>query len=113
MKRIFFTVIISLCLVFGFSHVSFAKTKKKTSQKPSELFTAQSIIIVDISNDTILYSRNIHKQHAPASTVKLLTALVALDSLGDQAQVAISKMLPIPSRQKYGCILVRCITRLI
>lgn len=43
--------------------------------------TARSVLIVDQATGEILYSRNPRVKRAPASTVKLLTALVVLDEL--------------------------------
>lgn len=78
-------VVFFLCAVFPF--IAYAKTNRDKSQ----LFSAQAIIIVNVSQEVVLYSRNIRKRYAPASTVKILTALVALEELGSRAQVAVSK----------------------
>ena len=48
-------------------------------------FTAKSAILVDLSTKTVLYARNEHEQRAPASTTKILTAIVALEN-GDLSQ---------------------------
>jgi D-alanyl-D-alanine carboxypeptidase (penicillin-binding protein 5/6) len=41
--------------------------------------TSKSYLIADIKNSKILYEHNINQKHPPASTAKLMTALVALD----------------------------------
>ena len=42
-------------------------------------FTAQAAILVDLSNKTVVYALNEHEQRAPASTTKILTAIIALE----------------------------------
>lgn len=49
-----------------------------TGVLPSEL-TAQGIIVVDIDSGVFLYQKNPDTQLFPASTTKIMTALVALD----------------------------------
>ncbi len=40
---------------------------------------AEAALLVDVTNGQILYAKNIHQQHEPASTTKLLTALLAVE----------------------------------
>ncbi len=83
---------IGFFVVFGISPFSYAKAKKKRSSSAAgSAFSAQAIIIVDVTKNRTLYSRNSHARYAPASTVKLLTALVALEQLGMKSQVRISR----------------------
>jgi len=49
-----------------------------TGQKPPSL-TARSVIIMDKNSSVIIYSKNENLWVLPASTVKIMTALVALD----------------------------------
>ena len=44
--------------------------------------TAQSAVLMEGNTQRMLYSKNINEKRAPASTTKLLTALVVLDYLG-------------------------------
>ncbi len=60
---------------------------RKTSRSS---VTAEAVYAVDYTNRKVLYSRNARKKLYPASTVKLLTALVVLDRLDLQARVQIS-----------------------
>lgn len=79
-----------IVLLYFLSHATVqAKTKTSRASKPQ--FTAQAIIIVNTSKNKVLYSRNIHKRFPPASTVKLLTGLLACEQLGPQTPVTISK----------------------
>ncbi len=50
-----------------------------------ELFTATQVgmCVYDLTSDTLLYARNIRQRMRPASTEKLLTAIVALSELGE------------------------------
>ncbi len=47
---------------------------------PGEEISATGVVIVDIDSGVFLYTRNEEELFAPASTTKILTALVALDS---------------------------------
>lgn len=51
---------------------------KTTSNPPPDL-TAGSALIIDIDSAVILYEKNSTQRLAPASTTKIMTALVALD----------------------------------
>lgn len=52
----------------------------KTTITPGSEFTATGIIIRDLDSRVYLYKRNEDELLAPASTTKIMTALVALDS---------------------------------
>ncbi len=52
--------------------------------------TAPSAILLEPGTDRILYSRAPHRKQSPASTAKVMTALVALDSLSLDQWVTIS-----------------------
>lgn len=62
--------------------------------------SAQAAIAIDLETGTILYQKNIHQRLSPASTTKIMTALVAMENyqIGDilevppQAQVSGSSM---------------------
>lgn len=49
---------------------------------------AQAWVLADIDSGRILASRNPHEQHAPASTIKALLAMVVLDHLPLNAAIA-------------------------
>ena len=50
-----------------------------------ENVTAQAAFLVDLSAKSVLYAHNEHDQRAPASTTKILTAVIALEE-GDPSQ---------------------------
>lgn len=47
--------------------------------KPKSL-SCDSAIVMEVSTGSILYKKNIHKQHYPASITKVMTALLALEN---------------------------------
>lgn len=51
-----------------------------TGAYPGTEVTAQGVVIEDVDSGVILYQRNSYEPFAPASTTKILTALVALDT---------------------------------
>ena len=75
-------------VLFCFCLDCFAKSIRRNKR---ELITAESAIVVDLSKNKFIYSKNIHTKRAPASTIKILTALIAIEELGSQAEVEISE----------------------
>lgn len=58
---------------------------------PAPAFTGQSCIITDFSTGDILYSANPTLQIFPASTIKLLTAMIALDLADTDKSITLSR----------------------
>lgn len=56
------------------------------------ILSAQSVLAVDIDSETILYEKNPDSGLLPASTTKIITALVALDSLSLDRVVTVGKI---------------------
>lgn len=52
--------------------------------------TAESAILMDADTGVILYAKNIHKQQYPASTTKILTTLIAIESCALDEMVTFS-----------------------
>lgn len=50
-----------------------------TTEKPE--ITGQSAILIDATTGKILFEKNSHDQHFPASTTKIMTAILALENL--------------------------------
>ena len=67
-----------------------------TGQTPQPIFSAWASIAVDYDTGQILYQNNIHVRHAPASTTKLMTAVVAED------YYQTSQMLTVPHQANVG-----------
>lgn len=53
--------------------------------------TSKSAIVCDLNSDTILYSKNIDKKIYPASTTKVLTAILAIENLDLNQTVTVTK----------------------
>lgn len=71
-------------------------TAAMASDELSNLQT-QAIILIDQNTGEVLYEKNAHQKMSPASTVKLLTALVALDYAGPDDEVTIgNEVLQVP-----------------
>lgn len=64
-----------------------AATTKRLNRKIS----SRSAIIIDAVNGRTLYSRNPDKQRQPASTIKVLTGMIALKSLTRAENVPVSR----------------------
>ncbi len=100
LKRSFFFIIINILL---FSHcipVYAVNTKPTAEQKAAAeerkfltvesnewkgwpegpVLGAEAAILMDFNTDTILYSKNIHEQLYPASTTKMMTALLTIEN---------------------------------
>lgn len=62
----------------------------KTSEKPDII--AESAVIVDGATGKVVYAKNAHARMAPASTTKIMTAIVALENgrLDDLVQIDVN-----------------------
>ena len=59
----------------------------------SALTSAQSMAVLEVSTGRVLYSKNMHKQMRPASTTKILTAIVVIENVDD-----LDKLVKIPPK---------------
>ncbi|MFH0877986.1 MAG: serine hydrolase [Candidatus Omnitrophota bacterium] len=66
------------------------KSSGAKKKKSSKGVTAQSVYAVDYTNRRVLFSRNPRQTFFPASTTKLMTALVVLDQLDLNQQIKVS-----------------------
>jgi D-alanyl-D-alanine carboxypeptidase len=69
-------------------HISF--TDETAAYTGAPAVHADAGILVDIDTGTILWARNPHLAHAPASTAKVLTSLVALENFDPDRVVTIT-----------------------
>ncbi len=74
MKRIATIIIAVLVLINAAPVVSFGAT-----EPPAIL--AETAIVIDVKTGQVLYDKNMHEQREPASTTKIITALLALENL--------------------------------
>lgn len=63
-----------------------------TGLYPGAEITATGVVVLDLDSGVFLYKRNENVELSPASTTKLLTALVALDNFALDDVVTIKKM---------------------
>ncbi len=75
---IFFVLFAFFCSNAG---VCFAAHLKKKPKKKNTVVTAKAVYAFDYKNRKVLFSRNPRTRFQPASTVKLLTALVVLEHI--------------------------------
>lgn len=60
-------------------------------QNSGPALTAKAALVIDLPSSTILYSKNPDDQLLPASTTKIMTALVALDSYPLDQEIVITE----------------------
>lgn len=84
MKYMYFLIM----FIFTFSTVSASEIH--TELIPPQI-TAQSAIVIDATNKSILYEHNSNTKHYPASITKLMTALLAVESLDPDDTLTFSK----------------------
>ena len=84
-KRHFFTLFTLFLLISGLVVSAFALT-------PSPTHHAYAIVLADANTGDIIYAQNEHEQINPASTTKIMTALLAVEAL-DRGDVNIHDML--------------------
>ncbi len=82
LKRLFLVLYLAACLLFMPAAPSSALSQKRIPAKAA---------IVMNSSGTVLYAKFPDAKLAPASTVKLVTAMVAIDNLNPGTKVTISK----------------------
>lgn len=84
LKRQFIVALIVVCMLFSGTGSAAA------AGEPPEII-APAGILIDAETGTILYEKNIHEQHYPASTTKMLTAILALENLNLTDKVPIDE----------------------
>jgi len=75
-KRIF--IVIVLFLMFSMSSNSFARAYAETNNLPT--IDGKAAITVDVATGEIIYAKNVDKQMYPASTTKIMTALLLAEN---------------------------------
>ncbi len=79
------------CIVLLFQNFSPAWGLTTFNEDNLENISAVSAVVLDGNTGKILYAKNPHLKIPPASTVKLVTAMVVLDNLSLDTKVKISK----------------------
>ncbi|OGM58843.1 hypothetical protein A3A75_06285 [Candidatus Woesebacteria bacterium RIFCSPLOWO2_01_FULL_39_10] len=84
----------------NFENTSLPMLPVLTGSNPSPSFTAHSVLAVDVSSQVNLYEKDPDSRVLPASTTKIVTALVAMDfsfpaeilTVGEEARIEGQKM---------------------
>lgn len=87
MRKILITILVTLLMFNSAGVVSFGAT-----DPPSIL--AESAVLIDAKTGEVLYDKNMNEQHYPASTTKVITALLALENLDLSETVTIDAETP-------------------
>ncbi len=87
----FFLIFLVGNLVLGGLKIQTCEAGLFSRRRSQAGITAQAGYAVDYSSGKVIFSRNPRMKFYPASTVKLLTALVVLDKLDLKSQVTISR----------------------
>ncbi len=74
----------------------------KTSEISLPTITANAVYAKDIMNDVVLFEKNSQVAFAPASTTKLMTALIALDIYEPNSTLIVPKICTEVESQKSG-----------
>lgn len=65
---------------------------KETLELPTSLkLTAESVISYDISEEKLIFGKNLHKKLPMASLTKIMTAIIALENMNLDDQIMVSK----------------------
>lgn len=91
MRRYLKPLLFTLTAFFLVASPALAKNKAINSKIPEPIVSARSAVIVDSGNGGILYSKNPHLKLPPASTTKVMTALLAFERLPLGRQIRISR----------------------
>lgn len=91
MNRIIILLVsIILTLAAALPSLAFSPEPEPLSPPPPQVVTAKACIVLD-DKGAVLYEKNSSIKHPPASTVKLVTAMVALDRLDPAKLVSVSR----------------------
>jgi D-alanyl-D-alanine carboxypeptidase len=96
MKRFFILLCIFLILAFNYkNYIVFANTLP-----PS--VASDGAVLMDADTGTILYSKNMNTAYPPASTTKIMTALLTIENINLNDIITVSKKTPYVDGSKIG-----------
>ena len=81
MKKYIYTFILALIIIFTYTTSAFAE------KLPVPTLNAQSAIMIDMKTGKVIYNKNADTKLYPASTTKILTAIIALEKCEDLSTV--------------------------
>lgn len=91
-KKIFVLIVLIIFLIFNFSFVSAADSNVQPS------LVSEAAILMDNKTNKILYSKNENKKMYPASTTKIMTAILTIENcvLNDNVTASYNAVTSIP-----------------
>ncbi|MDQ3098735.1 MAG: D-alanyl-D-alanine carboxypeptidase [bacterium] len=66
-------------LPLWFSNIPLAQYPEKVGSDDLPLITAEGVFVIDVDSAVPIYQKNVNKELFPASTTKIMTALIALE----------------------------------
>lgn len=96
-KKLIATIFLIFIILFNFEYVLSAESSSSTpSSIPS--ITSTSAILIDNRTNKILYNKDINKKMFPASTTKILTAIIVLENcdLDDIVTTSYNAVMSVP-----------------
>lgn len=100
--RILPTVAVLVSLVFSLPCAEAKTRSKKRAKSTKPYLTAKAYAVVDVDDGRILHSRLPHLKLPPASTTKVMTALLVLEYLPLEMPVVVSKRAANAAPSKAG-----------
>ena len=100
LKLIIILITILLNIIFCFYIQTFANTNSTSNVNANNLsIYSESAILIDSKTGKILYEKNSDEQKYPASTTKILTAIIAIENcnLSDTVSASYNAIMSIPS----------------
>lgn len=99
MKNLFKRILLSTLLISSiFTSINFSKVK--ASELPP--IYSEGAVLMDGRTGKILYSKNEHTQYEPASTTKVMTALVVLENVKLTDKVTVGENPPLVDGSAIG-----------
>ena len=86
-KKFFRALILLICLTLVAPFLNATKTFAATEPQ----IMGQSAITMDLDTGEIIYSKNADEQRSPASTTKLLTAVVAIENCNLDREIEVKQ----------------------
>ncbi|MDF2656020.1 MAG: D-alanyl-D-alanine carboxypeptidase [Bacillota bacterium] len=87
MKKLITTILIAFVIIHAVPTAAYAATEPPA-------ITAETGIVIDVKTGQVLYDKNMNEQRYPASTTKVITALLALENLDLNKVVTIDAETP-------------------
>lgn len=110
LKNKFFAIAISLISALSCITGVFAESNiyMENEELDAPSIKAESAILVDMKTGRVLYSKNADEQRFPASTTKIMTAVLALEygNLDDTVTASITALSPITNEDSHMGILI-------